>query len=158
MLTINDFDTLVSDANSILLHRAPSSITYSNPDELSKNETINDATIAQEVGDGANIYAIWSRASNSDQWEVMYIGQRSKGKVIERIKQHLFKTPNGTQSKLAKVKELVAINHQIGISTILITPDPLRLSVEDQLIFTNTNNDSDLPLNNKSRNVSLSRT
>jgi len=85
----------------------------------------------------------------------MYVGQRSKGNVIERIKQHLFKTPNGTQSKFEKVKKLVASNHHIGISSILITPDPLRLSVEDQLIYTNTNNDSDLPWNNKSRNVSL---
>ncbi len=158
MLSVNDFDSLISTANKSLLHRAPASITYTNTDDLSQNITINEPVIAQEVGDDANVYAIWSRASNSDKWEVMYIGQRSKGNVIERIKQHLFKTPNGTQSKLEKVTELVALNHHIGISTILISPDALRLSVEDQLIFINTNNGSDLPWNNKSRNVSVART
>jgi hypothetical protein len=158
VLSVNDFDLLISTANRSLLHRTPASIAYTITYDLSQNVTINESVIAQEVGDDANIYAIWSRASSSNKWEVMYIGQRSKGNVIERIKQHLFKTPSGTQSKLEKVKDLVILNHYIGISTILISPDPLRLSVEDQLIFINTNNGSDLPWNNKSRNVSLSRT
>lgn len=158
MLSVNDFDLLVSNANKSLLHRAPASITFSNIEDLSQNATINESVIAQEVGDDANVYAIWSRASNSEKWVVMYIGQRTKDKVIERIKQHLFKTPSGTQSKIEKVKAQLSNNCTIGISAILITPDPLRLSVEDQLIFRNTNKDSDLPWNNKSRNVPLPRT
>lgn len=157
MLSVNDFDELVSNANRSLLHRTPASIAFANIDDLSQNATINETVIAQEVGEDANIYAIWSRASSSEKWIVMYIGQRSKKKVTERIKQHLFKTPSGTQSKIVNVKEQLSRNYSIGISAILVCPDPLRLSVEDQLIFRNTNNETDLPWNNKSRNVSLPR-
>ena len=149
---------LVSSSNSNLLHRAPASITYTNANDLSQNATENKSVIEQEVGEGANIYAIWSRASNSDKWVVMYIGQRSKSKVIERIKQHLFKTPSDTESKIEKIKEHLNNNYEIGISTIFVSPDPLRLSVEDQLIFNNTDNASNLPWNKKSRNVPLPRT
>jgi len=155
ILEINGFVSIVSVANSLLLDRAPSTIFYSNTTDLSENAIQNEALIRQEVGDGANIYAIWSRASNDDRWMVKYIGQRSRGKVIERIKQHLFRTPSGTNSKLQKVKELVIANNQIGISTVLVLPDRMRLSIEEQLIFDNTNTENDLPWNNRSRNVRL---
>ena len=158
MLSINDFDALVSNANNNLLLRVPALISYTDTNDLSKNITGNESVIAQEVGDNANIYAIWSRLLSSDKWTVMYIGQRSESDIIGRIKQHLFTTPSGTRSKIEKVKELVLKDYQIGISTIFVTPDPLRLSVEDQLIFKNTNNASELPWNHKSRNVSLPTT
>lgn len=157
MLSIDGFDSLVADANTALLGRAPVTITYTNTTDLSANASNNEALIKQEIGVGANVYALWSRDNDSDPWRVMYIGQRTQQFVVERIKQHLFKTPNGTQSKLEQVKQLVQSSKQIGITTVLITPDPVRLSVEDQLIFRNTNNESDLPWNNKSRNVGLSR-
>jgi len=157
MCSENDFLLLVSNANSNLLHRAPASITYSISDDFSANAIENQSVIEHEIGDDANIYAIWARASSSDKWIVMYIGQRSKNNVVERIKQHLFKTPSGTQSKIEKVKERLSNNHEIGISTIFISPDALRLSVEDQLIFNNTNEASQLPWNTKSRNVPLPR-
>jgi len=158
MCSENDFLLLVSNANKNLLNRVPTSITYSNIDDLSKNAIGNTSVIEQEVGDDANIYAIWVRASGSDKWIIMYIGQRSKNKVIERINQHLFKTPSSTQSKIEKVKEKLACDYEIGISTIFISPDALRLSVEDQLIFNNTNENSKLPWNRKSRNIPLPRT
>ncbi len=107
MFSEKDFNFLVSSINHNLLHRAPASITYTNIDDLSQNVDVNKSVIEQEVGKGANIYAIWSRASSSDKWNVMYIGQRNKDKVIERIKQHLFKKPEKTQSKIEKIKELL---------------------------------------------------
>ncbi|MCF6289018.1 MAG: hypothetical protein L3J53_07280 [Proteobacteria bacterium] len=81
---------MISNTNKSLLDRVPASISYTDINDLSKNATENESTLDQEVGDDANIYAIWSRASSSEQWQVMYIGQRSKGKIIERIKQHHF--------------------------------------------------------------------
>lgn len=157
MLSIDDFNSLISDANTALLGRAPATIRYSDTNDLAANAQQNQAVIAQEVGEGANIYALWSRTADKDPWTVMYIGQRTSDFVIERIKQHLFKLPSGTQSKLDQVRQLVQAGKQIGISAILVEPDPMRLSVEDQLIFKNTNSETDLPWNNKSRNVSLSR-
>ncbi len=154
-LTIDNFDLLISNASLNLLQREPILITYTDRENIESNKDKNDEAIAEEIGKGANIYAIWSRKPNTDNWNTMYIGQRSKKKVIERIKQHLFKTPKGTQSKLENVRDALSNDFDIGISTILITPDPLRLSVEDQLIFSNTNSYHDLPWNNKSRNVSL---
>jgi len=154
-LTIDNFDLLISNASIKLLQREPTLITYIDINNLESSIATNEKTIAKEISKGANIYAIWSRKPNADNWNTMYIGQRSKNKVIERINQHLFKTPIGTQSKLSQVSESLSNNCDIGISTILISPDPLRLTVEDQLIFSNTNNYHDLPWNKKSRNVSL---
>lgn len=157
MLSIEGFGSLVSDANTALLGRAPTAIAYTNTDDFSANAVLNEAVIAQEVGAGANIYAVWSRDGDANPWRAMYIGQRTQQFVVERIKQHLFKAPNGTQSKIEQVKQLVLDGQQIGITAVLITPDPVRLSVEDQLIYRNTNNQTELPWNNKSRNVGLSR-
>ncbi len=158
MLSIEGFESLVAEANVALLDRGPATITYTNTTDLNVNASANAAVIKEEVGEGANVYAVWSRGKDSDPWRVMYIGQRTKQFVVERIKQHLFKTPNGTQSKIEQVKQFVQSGKQIGLSAILVTPDPVRLSVEDQLIFRNTNAETDLPWNNKSRNVGLPRT
>jgi hypothetical protein len=158
MLSIEEFDSLVSDADKALLRRAPATIVYTNTTDLSANAAINEAVITQEVGEGANLYALWSRDLDSDPWRVMYVGQRTRLSVIERIKQHLFKTPSGTQSKIQEVRQLVQSDKQLGLSAILVDPDPVRLSVEDQLIFRNTNTETDLPWNNKSRKVALPRT
>jgi hypothetical protein len=157
MLSIEGFDSLLLDADTALLRRAPTTIIYTNSTDLNANASINEAVITQEVGEGANLYALWSRDSDSDLWRVMYIGQRTRQFVVERIKQHLFQTPRGTQSKIEAVRQRVQSGKTIGLSTILVTPDPVRLSVEDQLIFRNTNAETDLPWNNKSRNVPLPR-
>lgn len=157
MLSIDGFDSLVAAANTALLDRAPAIIIYTNTTDLSANASNNEGLIKQEVGIGANIYAVWSRDNGSEPWRVMYIGQRTQQFVVERIKQHLFKTPNGTKSKLEQVKVLVQSGKQIGLTTVLVTPDPVRLSVEDQLIFHNTSSESDLPWNHKSRKVGQPR-
>ncbi|WP_148040501.1 hypothetical protein [Marichromatium sp. AB32] len=158
MLSIDLFYSLVEIANNKLLSRTPTIITYDKTTKIIENTSNNEKAIRQEVGDGANIYALWSRDNDSDSWRTMYIGQRTQRFVIERIKQHLFNTPNGTQSKLEKVRLLAQEGKQIGITTVLINPDPLRLSVEDQLIYSNTSTNTDLPWNNKSRNVALRST
>jgi len=155
VLSIEGFDSLVANANTALLGRAPVTIAYNGTTDLSTSASSNDAVIAREIHGGANLYALWSRDTGSDPWSVMYIGQRSQQYVVERIKQHLFKTPNGTQSKLEQVRKLVQSGKQIGLTAVLITPDPVRLSVEDQLIFRNANSVTDLPWNSKSRNVAL---
>ena len=157
MLSIEGFETLVAEANTALLGRVPAKITYTNTTDLSANAPENDAVIKQEIGEGANIYAVWTRDKSSNPWRVMYIGQRTQQFVVERIKQHLFKTPNGTQSKIEQVTQLVQSGKEIGLSAVLVAPDPIRLSVEDQLIFRNTNSETDLLWNNKSRNVGIPR-
>jgi hypothetical protein len=146
----------VDQANEALLKREPVAIKYESIDDLSLNAEMNIKALEQEVGEGANIYAIWSKESKADTWHVMYIGQRTKQFVLERINQHLFKTPKGTNSKIEHVKDLLQNGSQVGVSTILVEPDPLRLSVEVQLIFRNTDKSTQLPWNNKSRNVRLS--
>jgi len=155
MLSIDGFESLVDEANTALLYRAPVNITHRIAQDLNANAAENENVISQEVGQGANIYALWARVGDSDTWKVMYIGQRTRASVIERIKQHLFKTPSGTKSKLDQVSMLVLSGNQIGLTTVLINPDPVRLAVEDQLIFRNTNSENDLPWNKKSRNAKL---
>lgn len=98
-----------------------------------------------------NIYAIWTRQDNSADWRVQYIGQRSSRYGWRRVQQHLFHTPAGTQSKLGLVRDAIASGLQIGITGILVEPDFLRLSLEDELIRQETRQKGALPWNRKSR-------
>lgn len=155
MISFEDFETKVQAANERLLSRFPMSIRYENSDNLRENSSLNESALTQEIDNGRNIYAIWARENASSDWTVMYIGQRSMPACKDRIKQHLFHTPSGTQSKLLEVKNLVQQGYEIGLSTVLVNPDSMRLSVEDKLIYTNTPDTDALPWNNKSRNVPL---
>ncbi|MBT4361552.1 MAG: hypothetical protein HOB84_09690 [Candidatus Marinimicrobia bacterium] len=105
VLQLKNFDRLLLKANNELLKREPTVITYDNISKMGISAITNQMVITKEIGNRANIYAIWSRASDSEIWEVMYIGQRTSASFEERIKQHLFKTPTGTQSKIKKVRE-----------------------------------------------------
>jgi hypothetical protein len=70
----------------------------------------------------------------SSKWRLEYIGQRKQSGCRERLRQHLFKKDPRTESKLDKVKEAVASGARIGVTTILVTPDCIRTSVEQGLI------------------------
>lgn len=157
MLTSEGFEQLVQDARRLLLGRAPVTISYTDRKNLAANIEANAEVIAQEVARGGNIYALWAREDDVDPWATMYIGQRTQQFIAERLRQHLFHTPARTQSKIHKVTELVQQNWQIGITVILVSPDPVRLAVEDQLIYLNTDAATDLPWNTKGRNVGLTR-
>src|SRR5690606_5655091 len=98
-----------------------------------------------------NVYALWKRTGAAEKWELMYIGQRSRHSGWSRVQQHLFATPQGTQSKLREVRTAIHSGAQMGVTAILVEPDSLRLSVEEELINRNSSADGHLPWNRKGR-------
>ena len=97
------------------------------------------------------MYALWRRTEADGKWELMYIGQRSHKSGWSRVEQHLFSTPQGTQSKLREVRTAIQSGAQMGVTAILIEPDSMRLSVEEELINRNSSSDGHLLWNRKGR-------
>lgn len=81
-----------------------------------------------------NIYAIWLKQPEDSEWQLMYIGQRKTSACRQRVRQHLFSAPMGTESKLKRVQDAVRGGHEIALSAILVQPDYMRRSIEEALI------------------------
>lgn len=141
-----DISVLISAAQDRLLGSAPCLIDYVDREALEKN------VLPPSLGKTPiNVYALWRRGGSEDKWELMYIGQRSHESGWSRVAQHLFSTPRGTQSKLQEVRGAIKSGAPIGVTAILVEPDSMRLSVEEELINRNSSSDSHLLWNRKAR-------
>jgi hypothetical protein len=150
-LTI-DLSPLIEQCQVQLLAATPIEIAYADRDNLANNE------LPELIDrDPINIYAIWILQSGK-AWKPMYIGQRQLSSGWSRVRQHLFSTPSGTQSKLEKVREVLSRGYSIGVTKIAVRPDSMRLAIEEELIFRNTPLNTDLPWNEKARQKPLLRT
>ncbi len=92
--------------------------------------------ILSALKNNANVYAILSRERGS-KWQRNYVGQRKSEGIRERIIQHLITKDHRTGSVLNKVKEVVSLNNEVGLSFIKVEPDSLRLFVEEVIIANN---------------------
>lgn len=127
------FNAFVERCESSLVGCTPIEIVYASSD-LHSAESGNEAALSSAINGGGNVYAIWTRMRSDPEWILEYIGQRKRQACRERLKQHLFRKNGRTESKLGKVREAVRSSRLIGITTILVTPDELRTSVEQALI------------------------
>src|SRR5262245_7871545 len=119
-----DISALIAAAQDRLLGSVPCPIDYVDKKALENNE------LPPSLGKSPiNVYALWKRALPDGKWELMYIGQRSHTSGWSRVEQHLFSTPQGTQSKLQEVRAAIQSGAQIGVTAILVEPDSMRLSV-----------------------------
>lgn len=84
-----------------------------------------------------NIYFLFSNGN------LKYIGQRQSSAIKTRLDQHLFgksfsvnenNVQNGTVSKWNKIQEELDNGNEITFKTILIEPDSLRTTIEQELI------------------------
>jgi hypothetical protein len=89
-----------------------------------------------------NLYSIFAYENNI--WVLKYIGETKKSISRTRLRNHLIKKHDKTGSKLAKVNELLAQNIKIGIKSIKLNHEELRLYFEEKLI----NSFKELPWNN----------
>lgn len=80
-----------------------------------------------------NVYAIWERPA-CGEWSLRYIGRRESNDGVIRLRQHLFHCPSGTWSKRLKVAAALEAGSDIAVSMVHVTPEPMRLAVEDYLI------------------------
>ena len=139
------FAELVKACQATLIEQAkPVAIAFVDRKNLASNELPADL-----LGKQINLYALWTRMPPAEQWELMYIGQRQSHQGWARVKQHLFKVPRGTQSKLALVHDALSRGLEIGVSGVLIPGDALRLAVEEELIKSNVNGVRRAPWNVK---------
>lgn len=141
-----DISDLVKKCQSTLIDSIPHPIAYQDKVKLKNN------TLPPSLGKTPlNIYALWVRREEEPQWKLMYIGQRSAKQGWHRVKQHLFSTPKGTQSKLHQVRMMVESGAEMGVTSLLVEPDSMRLSIEEELINLNSKLPTDLPWNDKAR-------
>lgn len=141
-----DISNLISTAQRRLIAAVPHMIDYADKEELKNNRLPASLKNSQ-----INIYALWKRDKPENKWELMYIGQRSFKSGWTRVEQHLFSTPEGTQSKLKEVRTAIESGAQIGVTAILVEPDSMRLSVEEELINRNSQSKDKLLWNKKAR-------
>ncbi len=141
-----EINSLVAACQTALLSGTPHTISYTDKLALQNNQlpsTIDRSPI--------NVYALWTRRDPSEDWTVMYIGQRSFRSGWARVCQHLFSTPQGTQSKLNEVRRVIASGAEIAVTAIRVEPDSMRLAVEEELISRNSLSPDHLIWNQKAR-------
>ncbi|SEJ07047.1 hypothetical protein SAMN03159494_01591 [Achromobacter sp. NFACC18-2] len=79
----------------------------------------------------------------------MYIGERHSSAGLSRLRDHLFKVSSSTKSKLKEVRDVVRAGAQMGVTLILVQPESLRLTVEEELLLLNSRYIGQLPWNRK---------
>ena len=141
-----DLAQLIQRCKETLLHSEPVVIAHGDLSDL-RNNSLPDTLGLNPI----NLYALWSRKKGEGKWHLQYIGQRSAKHGWARVKQHLFHKPAGTESKLQRVREALESGHEFGVTYLLVEPDYLRLSVEDEVIRQVTEKNGALPWNKRSR-------
>lgn len=147
-----DIADLIAKTEKLLLSPPASPVTYADLKDLRNNVLPTDYESRS-----INLYALWVRSSPAETWQCMYIGQRQQKKAWSRVREHLFHTPKGTQSKLVQLAEQLRKGCQVGVTGVLVEPDSIRLALEEELIYRNTLSESALPWNNKGRRKPLAK-
>lgn len=145
-LSFQDLHDFTLECEEQLLIKNPCEFIY--PDGVRKNDEslwckhiskikeINKEVLAN-LRHNANLYAIYTRDSKQDIWQVVYVGERKSEGMRERMTQHLIKKNTATGSKLDEVKEVVRSGGFIGVSFLKVQPESLRLYVEEHIISNN---------------------
>lgn len=139
-----DIEPFVLAAQAALLGASPIVVTYHDLEDLANNKHPDEI-----VGRKFNLYALWSHPSGQEDWQLMYIGERHSSAGVERLGQHLFKVPRGTQSKLAEVRAVLAAGGRMGVTAALVQPESMRLAIEEELLRRNSSLVGQLPWNKK---------
>jgi hypothetical protein len=128
-------EPFIQKCSKALIDRKPVEVRYTGAvDDLRQHAASNKEVLATILGKGANLYAIWTKPGDSNEWVPEYIGQRSKSSCAARLREHLFWKHEKTESKIARIREAVKAGRQVAVTTILVTPDCLRRAVEEALI------------------------
>ena len=85
------------------------------------------------VNNCPNIYCLYTRIDQV--WNLIYVGQRKRGAIRARLRQHLIKKHVRTGSKLQKISNHLENGFSMGLKTISIDPDELRQYYENKLIM-----------------------
>ena len=131
---------LLLNENNIIAMQYPKTlqnepdISWEKWDSQAENIKEINSEILKSISHKAGVYAIFSRNSSNENWQVKYIGQTTKQFSKQRLTNHLITKHRNTGAKLAKVKLSIASGKQVGFSFLQIEPAELRHFVEEKLI------------------------
>jgi len=141
-----DLTDLLERCRTALLDAEPTPVAHNDLKDLRNNrlpETLRSRSI--------NVYAIWARKRGTSSWTAKYIGQRTARSCWARVCEHLFHVHAQTESKLEQVRAALHDGFEIGVTGILVEPDSLRLTIEDELIRVGSREPEALAWNTRSR-------
>lgn len=98
-------------------------------DTLADNRQILDSIAGNSV-----VYAIWARATPTDEPRMRYIGHVVGAGARMRLINHFVRKDPRTGSQLENVRKALAAGYQVGVSFVAIDPPEVRLYVEEKLI------------------------
>ncbi|WP_088915890.1 GIY-YIG nuclease family protein [Granulosicoccus antarcticus] len=93
-----------------------------------------NATLLESVSGRANIYAIFIRDINSDEFTICYIGKTTRNLPRSRIRNHLIKKHEKTGAKLSRIIDHVQGGGSVKIAWAEIEPQSLKNCIEEELI------------------------
>lgn len=130
-------DEFAEKCATALIVDSPAQFNYPNGANLTnwpvaEIKKMNDVLLKGLRGAG-NVYALYIRRPG-DAWAVVYVGQRKSEGLRERITQHLINKDSRTGSMLEAVKTAVSDGREMAISYIHVSPESLRLYVEETII------------------------
>lgn len=93
-----------------------------------------DGLLPASLPDAVNVYALWERLPGAEAWLLRYVGQRMEADGHSRLRNHLFHCPPATGSMRPRVEAAVLSGSSIAVTAVHVSPDPLRLAVEEWLL------------------------
>ena len=90
--------------------------------------------LLDKVSGAANVYAIFTAPSDSDEFSLRYIGKTTRKLARQRIRNHLITKNANTGAQLERIVAHVQAGGLVKISWIEIDPESLRNYVEEELI------------------------
>lgn len=91
--------------------------------------------LLKSVSGEANVYAIFTALSGTDEHSLRYVGKSTKKLARQRITNHLFRKDKRTGSKLAEVSAHAASGGSVQIAWLSVQPESLRNYLEEEIIL-----------------------
>ena len=94
----------------------------------------NSKTLDDLLRNKTNVYALWRKKPSSNDWELMYLGQRKHRLTRTHLIHHFFKKPENVISQLPAIKKSLLDGYEIGISVLYAQPDEMYTVTNGYLI------------------------
>ena len=141
-----DISTLIASAQERLLATVPCLIDHVDREALRKN--VPSPSLRKTP---INVHALWKRTGPDATWGAnVHRTAQPQVRMVAGSAASILDSA-GTQSKLKVVRAAIQSGDQLGVTAILVEPDSMRLSAEEELIKRNSLSAEHLRWNRKAR-------